>query len=86
MGIAAGMFLAAAFLTLSSHVFAEPDPGAVRGENPATPTPPPAGVPEEPIGHGLRWKNAAVKIQRGTDTVLEYLEIPWTAALTYRRL
>ena len=25
------------------------------------------------------------KIQRGTDTVLEYLEVPWTAALTYRR-
>jgi Predicted periplasmic lipoprotein (DUF2279) len=24
------------------------------------------------------------KIQRGTDTVLEYLEIPWTAARTYR--
>ena len=26
------------------------------------------------------------KIQRGTDTVLEYLEFPWTAAGTYRRL
>ena len=26
------------------------------------------------------------KIQRGTDTVLEYLAIPWTAARTYRRL
>ena len=26
------------------------------------------------------------KIQRVTDTVLEYLEIPWTAALTYQRL
>ena len=25
------------------------------------------------------------KIQRGTDTVLEYLEVPWTAAGTYRR-
>jgi hypothetical protein len=25
------------------------------------------------------------KIERGTDTVLEYLEVPWTAALTYRR-
>jgi len=25
------------------------------------------------------------KIQRGTDTVLEYLEVPWTAALTYQR-
>ena len=24
------------------------------------------------------------KIQRGTDTVLEYLEVPWTAARTYR--
>jgi hypothetical protein len=26
------------------------------------------------------------KIQRGTDTVLEFLEVPWTAARTYRRL
>ena len=26
------------------------------------------------------------KIQRGADTVLEYLEIPWTAALNYHRL
>ena len=26
------------------------------------------------------------KIQRGMDTVLEYLEVPWTAARTYRRL
>jgi hypothetical protein len=26
------------------------------------------------------------KIQRGTDTVLEFLEVPWTAALTYHRL
>jgi hypothetical protein len=25
------------------------------------------------------------RIQRGTDTVLEYLEVPWTAARTYRR-
>jgi hypothetical protein len=61
MGTAAGMILAAAFLLLPSHVFAEPDLGAVHGENPATPTAlPPAGVPEEPIARGLRWKNAAV--------------------------
>ena len=61
MGTAAGMILAAAFLLLPRPVLAEPDPGAVRGENPATPTAPPsAGVPEEPIAHGLRWKNAAV--------------------------
>ena len=26
------------------------------------------------------------KLQRGTDTALEYLEVPWTAARTYRRL
>jgi hypothetical protein len=26
------------------------------------------------------------KIQRGTDTVLEYLQVPWTAAGTYHRL
>lgn len=26
------------------------------------------------------------KIQRGTDTILEFLEVPWTAARTYRRL
>jgi hypothetical protein len=26
------------------------------------------------------------KIQRGTDTLLEYLQVPWTAAGTYRRL
>jgi hypothetical protein len=61
MGTAAGMVLAAAFLLLPSHVVAEPDLGAVRGENPATPAaPPPAGAPEEPIARGLRWKNAAV--------------------------
>ena len=61
MGTAAGMILAAAFLLQSAPVLAGPDAGAVRGENPATPTaPPPAGVPEEPIARGLRWKNAAV--------------------------
>ena len=26
------------------------------------------------------------KLQHGTDTVLEFLEVPWTAARTYRRL
>jgi hypothetical protein len=26
------------------------------------------------------------KVQRGTDTVLEFIEVPWTAARTYRRL
>jgi hypothetical protein len=26
------------------------------------------------------------RIQRGTDTALEFLEVPWTAARTYRRL
>jgi hypothetical protein len=26
------------------------------------------------------------KLQRGTDTVLEFLEVPGTAALTYSRL
>jgi hypothetical protein len=25
------------------------------------------------------------KIQRGTDTIIEFLEVPWTAARTYRR-
>jgi len=61
MGTTAGMILAAALLLQSAPVLAGPDAGTVRGENPATPTaPPPAGVPEEPIARGLRWKNAAV--------------------------
>jgi len=61
MGTTAGMILAAALLLLSAPVLAGPDADAVRGESPATPTaPPPAGVPEEPIARGLRWKNAAL--------------------------
>jgi hypothetical protein len=61
MGIAAVMILGAALLLQSAPVLAGPDAGAVRGENPATPSaPPPAGVPEEPIARGLWWKNAAV--------------------------
>jgi hypothetical protein len=61
MGIPAGMILAAALLLLSAPVLAGPDADAVRGERPATPTAPPsAGVPEEPIARGLRWKNAAL--------------------------
>jgi hypothetical protein len=67
MGTAAGMILAAAFLLLPFYVFAEPDPdpgpvpGAVRGENAATPTAPPAaGGPGDPVPRGLWWKNAAV--------------------------
>ena len=61
MGTAAGMILATALLFLPGLVLAEPDPGAVRGENPGTPTtPPPANVPEEQVSRGLQWKNAAV--------------------------
>jgi len=55
------MILAAALLLPSIPVFAGSDPGAVHGENPATPTaPPPSAVPETPTDRGLRWKNAAV--------------------------
>jgi hypothetical protein len=61
MGTAAGMILTAALLLLPGPVLAGPDPGAVRGEDPATPAAPPsAGAPEDPIARGLRWKNAAV--------------------------
>jgi len=61
MGTAAGMILAAGLLLLPGLVLAGPDPDAVRGENAATPmAPPSAGVPEERIARGLRWKNAAV--------------------------
>ena len=61
MGTTAGMILAAALLLLSAPVLAGPDADAILGESPATPTaPPPAGVPEEPIARGLRWKNAAL--------------------------
>ena len=61
MGIATGIILAAAFLILPSDIHAEPDPDPVRGESPATPTAPPsAGVSDDPIARGLRWKNTAV--------------------------
>jgi len=61
MGIATRMILAAALLLPSIPVLAGPDADAVHEENPATPAaPPPAGVPEEPVARGLRWKNAAV--------------------------
>jgi len=61
MGIATRMILAAALLLPSIPVLAGRDAGAVQGDNPATPAAPPtAGVPEEPVARGLRWKNAAV--------------------------
>ena len=61
MGTAAGMILTAALLLLPGAVLAGPDPGAVHGENPATPTAPPSvGVPDDPIPGNLRWKNAAL--------------------------
>ena len=61
MGTATGMFLAAAFLLLPSHLLAEPDPDPVREENPAPPEAPPStGVSGDPTARGLGWKNAAL--------------------------
>jgi len=61
MGTSAGMILATVLLLMPAPAFAGPDPGAVPGENGATPiAPPSAGVPDDTDACGLRWKNAAV--------------------------
>ena len=61
MGTTARAIFAAALLFLPVPSHADPVPGAVRGENAATPMDPPtAGRPGDPDPRGLWWKNAAV--------------------------